>query len=59
MLARANKGTGLGLPLTKDLVELHGGIFDLESDPGNGTIVRITIPEERVKRTNYVSLIAV
>jgi signal transduction histidine kinase len=38
-------GTGLGLPLTKGLVELHGGAFELESVVGRGTTVRIVLPK--------------
>lgn len=44
------QGTGLGLPLAKAMVELHGGIFELESQLGVGTSVRFTIPASRVKR---------
>ncbi len=41
-------GTGLGLPLAKALVELHGGRLDIESVPGAGTTVRIRLPSERL-----------
>ena len=41
-----NRGTGLGLPLTKQLAELHGGRLELESRPGRGTTVAILLPEE-------------
>lgn len=41
-LTRTHEGTGLGLPLTKNLVELHGGSFEIASEPGRGTTVRIT-----------------
>jgi signal transduction histidine kinase len=34
-------GTGLGLPLSKSLVELHDGSFGLESEPGVGTTVTL------------------
>jgi len=37
-------GTGLGLPLTKKLTELHGGHFEMASAPAEGTTVSITIP---------------
>lgn len=43
-LARAHEGTGLGLPLSKRLVELHGGSFKLFSVPGEGTDVVIQLP---------------
>jgi signal transduction histidine kinase len=43
-LARKYAGTGLGLSLTKSLVELHGGTFQLSSRPGEGTTVRFTLP---------------
>ncbi|MEJ2122070.1 MAG: PAS domain-containing sensor histidine kinase, partial [Alphaproteobacteria bacterium] len=47
-LARQYDGTGLGLPLTKSLVELHGGTLVVESTPGEGTVVRLHFPQERV-----------
>lgn len=47
-LSRTHQGTGLGLPLTKALVELHDGIFDLQSKVGLGTSVTLTFPVERV-----------
>ncbi len=47
---RKYRGTGLGLPLTKGLVELHGGSFQLESTPGVGTTVTIRLPARRLKR---------
>jgi signal transduction histidine kinase len=40
-------GTGLGLPLTKGLVELHGGTLAIDSAPQRGTCVRIRLPLER------------
>ena len=43
-LAKSYQGTGLGLPLAKRLVELHGGTLILESIKGRGTSVRITLP---------------
>jgi signal transduction histidine kinase/HAMP domain-containing protein len=43
-LARRYAGTGLGLPLTKSFVELHGGSMTLVSEPGLGTRVIVTLP---------------
>jgi PAS domain S-box-containing protein len=40
-------GTGLGLPLSKGLVEVHGGSFSIESEVGVGTEVVIVLPETR------------
>lgn len=45
--SRQHAGTGLGLPLTKALVELHGGEMTLESRPGVGTAVRCRFPAHR------------
>ncbi len=47
-LNRQYEGTGLGLPLTKALVELHGGSFDLQSEVGVGTTVTVRFPVERI-----------
>jgi len=49
-LAREHKGTGLGLPICKSLIELHGGAFALESAPGTGTTVTATFPATRLVR---------
>jgi signal transduction histidine kinase len=43
---RTHGGTGLGLPIAKGLVEAHGGALDIESAPGRGTLVRITVPKQ-------------
>jgi signal transduction histidine kinase len=40
-------GTGLGLPITKGLVEAHGGTLTIHSRAGYGTIARIVLPRER------------
>jgi signal transduction histidine kinase len=47
-LSRKYEGTGLGLPLSKRLMELHGGRLDIESVVGSGTTVTITFPAERL-----------
>jgi two-component system, cell cycle sensor histidine kinase PleC len=43
-----DEGTGLGLPIVKKLVELHGGSFLLKSEVDVGTSAIITIPRQRV-----------
>ena len=47
IMTRRHQGTGLGLPLTKALVELHGGRLQIESELGQGTVVHIVFPAER------------
>jgi signal transduction histidine kinase len=48
-LARSQQGTGLGLPLTKRLIELHDGHLRLESELGKGTIARAIFPARRIR----------
>ena len=48
-LTRQNSGIGLGLPVARSLVRLHGGELTLTSEPGVGTTVEITLPPERVR----------
>jgi signal transduction histidine kinase len=43
-LSRRYDGTGLGLPLTKVLVELHGGSITIDSVPAQGTTVTVLLP---------------
>jgi len=47
-LARKYDGTGLGLPLSKRLIELHGGTLTLKSEVGVGTCVTVIFPPGRV-----------
>src|SRR5215467_14583508 len=44
----AEGGTGLGLPITKGLIELHDGTFELKSRLRHGTEVIVTFPAKRV-----------
>lgn len=44
----AEGGTGLGLPIVKNLVELHGGTFELTSEVRKGTVVTACFPRQRV-----------
>ena len=45
---RSQRGTGLDPPLTKRLVELHGGSIELSSCPDAGTIINVRFPASRV-----------
>jgi signal transduction histidine kinase len=58
-IARNYEGTGLGLPLAKHLIELHGGTLALESEVNVGTLVTITFPDQRIvalsKRVAFAS----
>jgi len=47
-LSRKYEGTGLGLPLTKGFVELHGGTLDIQSKLGKGTTVSVRFPPDSV-----------
>ncbi len=48
-LARRYEGTGLGLPLSKALVDLHGGELDLHSELDVGTTVTVRLPKDRLR----------
>jgi signal transduction histidine kinase len=47
-LSRKYEGTGLGLPLVKMMIELHGGTLDLRSGLGLGTTAVIAFPPDRL-----------
>ncbi len=49
-VSRKFEGNGLGLPLTKSLIELHGGSLDVQSKVGAGTTVTVRFPAERIVR---------
>ncbi len=57
-LDRRYEGTGLGLPLTKAIVELHGGTVTLESRPGVGTTATVRLPAERVVASHETGVAA-
>ncbi len=47
-LQRSHNGSGLGLPITRGLIQLHGGTFALESQLGSGTVITMTLPATRI-----------
>ncbi len=47
-LARNYEGSGLGLPLTNGLVVAHGGTLTIKSKPGEGTVVTVEFPSQRI-----------
>ncbi|MCZ6511649.1 MAG: ATP-binding protein [Alphaproteobacteria bacterium] len=55
VLTRSHQGTGLGLPLVKSFVELHGGTLDLQSTPGEGTRVTLRLPPGRVRPKTIIA----
>jgi PAS domain S-box-containing protein len=48
--SRKYSGTGLGLPLSRTFVELHGGTLELVSAIGSGTTVKVVFPRERSRK---------
>ena len=58
-VAPTERGQGLGLPVTKALVERHGGIMKIQSRMGVGTTVRLIFPAERNRSPGVLSHVAV
>jgi signal transduction histidine kinase len=50
-LSRKHEGTGLGLPICKSLIELHGGTLAVASEPNVGTRVTVRFPATRTIRS--------
>lgn len=57
-LARKEVGTGLGLALVKQLVDLHNGHIRIESTPTQGSAFTIHLPSKRVKDTDKLPYLA-
>ena len=55
---RKYDGTGLGLPLSRRLAELHGGSLRIESTPGIGTTARVRFPAERMHNVPALASVA-
>ena len=53
-LSRKHQGTGLGLPLCKILIELHGGYLDFQSEVEVGSTVTVRFPKERVVTSRVI-----
>ncbi|MFC1673094.1 PAS domain-containing sensor histidine kinase [Pseudomonadota bacterium] len=53
-----HEGTGLGLPLTKGLVELHNGSMEIASEKGVGTTVALHFPKDRVSGVSQRSQVS-
>jgi signal transduction histidine kinase len=50
-LTRENEGVGLGLPLARAMIGMHGGELTLTSEVGAGTLVEVTLPADRLRLT--------
>lgn len=44
--SHSKEGAGLGLALVKRIIDLHQGVIEVESEPGNGTAIKLTFPNE-------------
>ena len=51
-LARKHEGTGLGVSITRALLQLHGGRLEIKSEPNVGTTASIILPASRVIRVS-------
>ncbi|HJE22329.1 MAG TPA: PAS domain-containing sensor histidine kinase [Methylorubrum populi] len=52
---RAHEGTGLGLSVVRGLAGLHGGAISIESAPGKGTVVAVTLPLDCSRATQIAA----
>jgi signal transduction histidine kinase len=44
---KGSRGTGLGLMIARKIVDEHGGVIDLSSEKGSGTVFRVRLPEKK------------
>ncbi len=56
--AGTTRGFGLGLPIVKKIVELHDGQIEIDSAPGEGTTVRIVLPQMRANNEHQTTTTA-
>lgn len=54
LLTRENEGSGIGLSLTKSLVEMHGGNINVKSEYGNGSEFIIELPVKNHKSEEFI-----
>jgi len=45
--SKGSRGTGLGLFISSQVIERHGGVIDVRSEPGEGTSIIVTVPRAR------------
>jgi len=57
IMSAPSEGVGLGLYLTRSLVEMHGGKLQIDSSLGHGTTVTVHLPRSRVLDTGCSSLV--
>jgi signal transduction histidine kinase len=50
---KGSRGTGLGMPVTRKIIEEHGGRLEVDSTPGEGTTVRFLLPHLDEKESNH------
>ena len=50
-MSKTREGTGLGLALTKSLIEMHSGRLEVDSELGKGTLVTIILPRQQGLKT--------
>lgn len=53
--SQTTQGTGIGLTLTKAVIEMHGGLIDVESEPGSRTCFSIRLPLLQNCKTEFIS----
>ncbi len=51
-----HRGAGLGLSIVKSLVDLHGGLTELDSQPGRGTKVTVRLPERGAEKSPHAPI---
>ena len=56
--ALANEGTGLGLPLTKAMIEAHGGSLLIESDKNKGSTFIVRFPQDRLLKPEQAGTVS-